>query len=66
MFALGCIIYELCMHVPPFHFEDMNMVTLTLTLTLPYTKHPFMSPSYDKPPNPNANADPASNSSMEP
>jgi len=26
MFALGSIMYELCMHNPPFHYEDMNMV----------------------------------------
>merc|ERR1711959_122804 len=26
MFALGAIMYELCMHVPPFHYEDMNLV----------------------------------------
>ena len=30
MFALGCILYELCMHVPPFHFEDMAELKVVL------------------------------------
>ena len=43
IFALGAILYELCMHVPPFHFEDMNDVKDGLCNKEPYPIPPYYS-----------------------
>jgi len=46
MFALGCIIYEMCMHAPPFYYEDMSKVRDGILNDEPEPIPPFYSSEF--------------------